>query len=145
LRTLGFVHIGLFILITTAGVLLWRKVRANGLRHGLTWDCGYATPTAKMQYTSGSFGGLASGWFAWILRPVRKLRRPRGHFPTEAIRLERTPETVLERVITPLGEIIMRVSMAARRLQHGRLQFYILYVIAGLVALGVLVLMGGKP
>jgi hydrogenase-4 component B len=145
LRTLGFVHIGLFILITTAGVLLWRKVRANGLRHGLTWDCGYATPTAKMQYTSGSFGGLASGWFAWILRPVRKLRRPRGHFPVEAIRLERTPETVLERVITPLGGIIMRVSMAARRLQHGRLQFYILYVIAGLVALGVLVLMGGKP
>ena len=92
-----------------------------------------------------SFGGLAAGWFTWIMRPVRKLRRPRGHFPVEAIRLERTPETVLERVITPLGGIIMRVSMAARRLQHGRLQFYILYVVAGLVTLGVLVLMGGKP
>jgi len=31
------------------------------------------------------------------------------------------------------------------RLQHGRLQFYILYVLAGLVALGFLVLLGGAP
>lgn len=144
LRTLGFVHLGLAALLVAAGVFIWRKVRANGLRRGLTWDCGFAAPTAKMQYTSGSFGGLAAGWFAWIMRPVRKLRRPRGHFPVEAIRLERTPETVLERVIIPLGGIIMRMAMAARRLQHGRLQSYILYVLAGLVALGVLVLMGGR-
>ena len=31
----------------------------------------------------------------------RKLRRPRGYFPAEAIRLERVPETVLERIIAP--------------------------------------------
>lgn len=145
LHTLGFVHLGLFMLLTVAGLLLWRKVRANGLRRGMTWDCGYAAPTVRMQYSSGSFAGLAAGWFAWILRPVRKLRRPRGHFPAGAIRLERTPETVLERIITPLGGLVMRVSMAARRLQHGRLQFYILYVVAGLVALGVLVIVGGRP
>jgi hydrogenase-4 component B len=145
LRTLGLVHFGLAVLLVAAGILLWRKVRANGLRRSLTWDCGYVAPTAKMQYTSGSFGGLAAGWFTWIMKPVLKLRRPRGHFPVESIRLERTPETVLERVFTPLGGIVMQLSMAARRLQHGRLQFYILYVVAGLVALGVLVLMGGKP
>ena len=96
-----------------------------------------------MQYTSGSFAGIAAGWFAWVLRPERKLRRPRGYFPAEAIRLERVPETVLERIIAPVGAAIMRVSTAVRRLQHGRLQFYILYVVAGLIALGVLVLLGG--
>jgi hydrogenase-4 component B len=37
----------------------------------------------------------------------------------------------------------MQVSTAVRRLQHGRLQFYILYVLAGLIALGVLVMLGG--
>ena len=145
LLTLGIVHIALAVLIAAAGFLLWRKVRANGLRRGLTWDCGYAAPSAKMQYTSGSFAGLAAGWFEWILRPVRKLRRPRGHFPADALRLEHVPETVLERVITPAGEIIMRVSTAVRRLQHGRLPAYILYVVAGLAALGVLVLFGSTP
>ena len=143
LFTLGSVHVALAILVLAAAVWLWRKAHANGLRRGLTWDCGYATPTARMQYTSGSFAGIAAGWFAWMLRPERKLRRPRGHFPAEAIRLERIPETVLERVIAPVGAAIMRVSTAVRRLQHGRLQFYILYVVAGLMALGVLVLLGG--
>ena len=140
LVTLGFVHLALAILLIVAGALLWCKVRANGLRRGLTWDCGYAAPTAKMQYTSGSFADLAAGWFAWILQPVRKLRRPRAHFPVSAIRLERVPETVLERVIVPVGGLVLRASAAARRLQHGRLSAYILYVVVGLAALGVLVL-----
>jgi hydrogenase-4 component B len=98
-----------------------------------------------MQYTSASFSGIASGWLRWILQPERKMRRPRGHFPAEAIRLERVPETVLERIIAPVGVIVLQVSTAVRRLQHGRLQFYILYVVAGLIALGVLVLLGGAP
>lgn len=143
--TLGAIHVSLAVLLVAACVFLWRKVRTNGLCRGLTWDCGYAAPTAKMQYTSGSFGGLAAGWFSWILKPVRYLRRPRGHFPARAIRLERIPETVLERVIVPVSRVVMRLSTAVRRLQHGRLSAYILYVVAGLAALGALVLSGGKP
>jgi len=145
LLKLGSVHIGLAALSAVAAVSIWRKARANGLRRDVTWDCGYATPSAKMQYTSGSFGGLAAGWFGWILRPTRKLRRPRGNFPVDALRLERVPDTVLEKVITPAGGIIMRASTAVRRLQHGRLSAYILYVVAGLAVLGVLVLFANTP
>jgi hydrogenase-4 component B len=52
---------------------------------------------------------------------------------------------VLERVIGPVSAGILHVSTAVRRLQHGRLQFYILYLVAGLIALGVLVILGGAP
>ena len=142
LATLGSVHVALAVLILLSAAWLWRKSHANGLRRGLTWDCGYATPTARMQYVSASFAGIVSGWFRWVLQPERKLRRPRGQFPVEAIRLERVPETVLERIISPVGAGILQVSTVVRRLQHGRLQFYILYVLAGLIALGVLVLLG---
>lgn len=144
LVTLGKVHVALAVLFLVAAIWLWRKVRANGLQRGLTWDCGYATPAARMQYTSASFGGIVAGWFRWVLQPERKLRRPRGHFPAEALRLERVPETVLERIIGPVSVVILQVSTAVRRLQHGRLQFYILYLLGGLLALGTLVLMGGK-
>ncbi len=143
LVTLGSVHIALAVLIVLAVVWLWRKSHSNGLRLGLTWDCGYATPTARMQYVSASFAGIVAGWFRWVLQPERKLRRPRGQFPTAAIRLERIPETVLERIIGPVSAGVLHVSTAVRRLQHGRLQFYILYLVAGLIALGVLVLSGG--
>jgi hydrogenase-4 component B len=145
LATLGCAHLGLAGLLAAAAVLLWRKTRANGLRRGATWDCGYAAPTARMQYSSGSFAGIVADWFGWILRPVRKLRRPRGEFPADAICLERFPETVLERLVWPVSRMIMRVSTATRRLQHGRLQSYILYVLAGLAALGIFILIGGMP
>ena len=46
-------------------------------------------------------------------------------------------------IIGPVSATIMHVSKAVRQLQHGSLQFYILYVVAGLIALGVLVMLGG--
>jgi hydrogenase-4 component B len=144
LFTLSAAHVGFLILFISAAAWLWRKAQGNGLRRGLTWDCGFATPTARMQYTSGSFAGVATGWFRWILQPERKLRRPRGYFPAAAIRLERIPETVLERILAPASVVILQVSTTVRRLQHGRLQFYILYLVAGLLGLGVLVLLGGR-
>jgi len=144
LTALGSVQIALALGGCAAAAWLWQKVRVNGLRRGLTWDCGYAGPTARMQYTSGSFAGLASGWFAWLLQPERKLRRPRGLLPATASHLERVPETVLELVLTPVSEAILRASTAVRRLQHGRLQAYILYVVAGLLAVGALVVFGGS-
>ena len=145
LCTLGWVQVGLAVVIAAAGGVLWRKVRASRLRRGPTWDCGYAAPTARMQYSSGSFAGVAAGWFWWILRPARTLHRPRGYFPAGAIHLERVPETVLEQVLQPLGVRVMQVSTAVRRLQHGRLSAYILYVVVGLATLGVLVLIESMP
>jgi hydrogenase-4 component B len=143
LITLGSAHLALVVLVVSAAAWLWRKAHDNGLCRGVTWDCGYATSAARMQYTSASFAGIAAGWFGWILQPVSQTRRPRGHFPAEAIRLERVPETVLERIIGPVGVAVLQISSAVRRLQHGRLQFYVLYVAVGLLALTMLVLLGG--
>ena len=145
LFTLGKVHVLLAIVLSFVAWGLWRKARANGLRRGMTWDCGYAAPTARMQYTSASFAGIVSGWFRWALQPERQTRKPHGYFPSTAMRLERIPETVLERIIGPISVLVMKVSTGVRSLQHGRLQFYILYIVVGLVALGIFVVLGGAP
>ncbi len=141
--TLGPLQFLLAGFAVAASFWLWKKSRANGLRRALTWDCGYGEPSPAMQYTSGSFAGISAGWFSWLLRPLRKFRRPRGPFPAFALRLERVPETVLERLIQPAGELIERLSRAALGLQHGRLQAYIVYLVAGLVVLGIYVFLGG--
>jgi hydrogenase-4 component B len=47
---------------------------------------------------------------------------------------------VLEQIIEPAGDAVMQISNAARRLQHGRLQFYIVYLACGLIALATLAL-----
>lgn len=145
LAPLSLAHVALALAAVGAAAGLRWKSRINGLRLGPTWDCAYATPTARMQYTGGAFSAIAVGWFSRILQPERGLRRPRGALPADAFRQERIPETVLERVIAPVAEGVLQLSDAVRRLQHGRLQVYILYVVAGISALGGLILWGGKP
>ncbi len=143
LLTLGLAHCALAALFLAASILLWRRVHATGLRRALTWDGGYSTPTPRMQYTGGSFAATATGWLAWIMLPERTQRRPRGPFPERASRIERVPETVLERIIAPAGGTVLRLSRLARQLQHGRLQFYIVYIAAGLAGLAILVMLEG--
>jgi len=140
---LGYFHLAIAGAAALAVILLWRRVKQNGVARAGTWDCGYAAPTARMQYTAGSFAGIITEWFAWILRPRRQAHLPREIFPARASFEEHTPETVLEDVVEPAGAGVMRLSGLVRHLQHGRLQAYILYLLIGLAALAVLALIGG--
>lgn len=120
-----------------ASVGLWLRVKRNGLSRAGTWDCGYAQPTARMQYTAGSFAQIITGWFAWVLRPETHEDAVKGNFPLRAAYSEHTPETVLEKFIEPAARVVMFVSTSARRLQHGRVQWYLLYLLLGLLALAI--------
>ncbi|HEY9174966.1 MAG TPA: proton-conducting transporter membrane subunit [Verrucomicrobiae bacterium] len=142
LTTLGWVHIALAVAVAGGAAWFWQRARRGGCARAGTWDCGYATPTARMQYTAGSFAGIIIEWFTWILRPERHEHRPEATFPQRAALEEHTPETVLERIIHPCARGVMWVSSAARQLQHGRTHAYILYLIVGLLALAVLALVG---
>ncbi|MDD5139773.1 MAG: proton-conducting transporter membrane subunit [Verrucomicrobiales bacterium] len=143
LVALGAFHLALAALVILAAIFLWRRVQCNGVSRAGTWDCGYAAPTPRMQYTAGSFAGIITGWFAWILRPEQHAHLPKEIFPARSDFAEHTPETVLESVIEPAGSLVMRVSAAVRRLQHGRVQSYIFYLLLGLAALAILAVMGG--
>jgi hydrogenase-4 component B len=143
LSALGIFHVTLAVIIVALTGWLWRRVRRGGLVRALTWDCAYALPSARMQYTAGSFAGIINEWFAWILRPERHQLLPENLFPAVARYVEHTPETVLEKIVQPAALLVMRVSTAARSLQHGRVQAYLLYLLIGVGALSLLVLFGG--
>ncbi|MFA6563814.1 MAG: proton-conducting transporter membrane subunit [Verrucomicrobiia bacterium] len=144
LVTLGLVHLALAVSGVVGAIWLWRRAHRHGWVRGLTWDCGYAAPTARMQYTAGSFAGIITEWFAWILLPERHEHRPVEEFPRHAKFEEHTPETVLERVIEPVAWVVMWVSGVARRLQHGRTHAYILYLILGLIAVAVMTVLWSR-
>jgi hydrogenase-4 component B len=145
LSVLGNCNIAFALTAVVAASLLWKITLRAGVRRALTWDCGYSAPTARMQYTAGSFAAIITDWFAWILHPQRHELRPANTFPDKAAFEEHTPETVLEYVVEPAGAVVAQIANAARRLQHGRLQAYLLYVAAGVALLGIIVLMGGAP
>lgn len=144
LGTLGGINIALAVFALLAAAFLWRKVSLNGNPRAVTWDCGYVAPTARMQYTAGSFAAIINDWFAWILRPIRHETRPDGPFPQRSGFSSHTPETVLENVVEPIGNSMLQVARAARRLQRGRVQGYLLYLLIGIGALALIVSLGGN-
>jgi hydrogenase-4 component B len=142
LFTLGWAHVALAIALSAGTWWLLKRAR-RGLRYGATWDCGYVAPTPRMQYSAGSFAGIITGWFAFILRPERHARLPIETLPKSASLVTHTPETVLRYLVEPLSGAMVRVAAAARVLQHGGVQSYLMYLVIGIVGLGIVALMAG--
>ncbi len=145
LAQLAAFHTALALLAALAALVLWRRVHRPGLAYTVTWDCGYAAPSPRMQYTAGSFAGIITEWFAWILRPHREAHLPQGPFPPSAHAHLHTPETVLDYLVAPAGRLVLQLSSAVRRLQHGRLQAYFFYLLLGVLAIALLATLGGSP
>jgi hydrogenase-4 component B len=100
-----------------------------------TWDCGYAAPSARMQYTSGSL----SEWISQrltpsFLRPHVSVRMPDAVFPGESRLTVRVDEPFADRVVQPIAERWARRAVRLRWVQQGRLHLYLLYILATLLA-----------
>ena len=140
LEPLGRAHLILAILAIAAASLIVRGLRHRQTR-SLTWDCGYAAPSVRMQYTAGSFAGIITSWFAWILRPSVHAELPVTFFPSRAGIESHTPETVLDQVVKPFGNRVLGLADLARSFQHGRVQSYLLYLCTAILTLAVAVIL----
>lgn len=123
----------LALLLVVAIALVLIGVRRSP--RGVTWDCGYAAPTARMQYTASSMARGLIAYFAWAMPPRVHEPHDLTLFPKSAHHLTHVPDTVLDRGILPVTVKLVGIARYARVLQSGRMQLYILYVGAALVAL----------
>ncbi|HEV9038728.1 MAG TPA: proton-conducting transporter membrane subunit [Puia sp.] len=117
-----------FLLMILAILLIKRKLASPVAAWSPTWGCGYAAPTARLQYTANSF-----------VRPLRKLIRPLlmmnksegvigGVFPSDPIRSDTHPydkleATLIDRPLRGLRRFLGRFDF----LQNGSAPAYILY------------------
>jgi hydrogenase-4 component B len=109
--------------------------RSRRAPRALTWDCGYAAPSPRMQYTSSSFARGLVALFAWAMPPIVEAPRPFPLFPTGAHLETHVPDTVLDRALLPVLRRTRWLFAFARYVQSGRVQLYLLYVGAALLAL----------
>jgi formate hydrogenlyase subunit 3/multisubunit Na+/H+ antiporter MnhD subunit len=125
----------LLVLIGAAAWLRRKLLAGRSVGSTVTWDCGYAAPTARMQYTASSLAAPIVGMFAWLLRPRVNERRPEGLFPAEAS-YESHAEDAFERgVFRPAFLAVDWLAGRLQWLQAGRNQLYILYIAATLLIL----------
>lgn len=103
------------------GVLLRRALLARRpVAVGVTWDCGYVAPDARMQYTAASFGRPLTALFPYLLRGTRH------QAPMDPLHQE---------VYAPAFAGLARLAARRRVLQTGHTHRYVLYIAITLVAL----------
>jgi len=102
---------------------------------GFTWDCGYARPSARMQYTGSSYVEPLTMLFQPLLRVRASLEAPRGLFPVAARLSTFTPALFRTFLYEPAFDRLRGGLQRIKWLQHGRLQLYVLYIVVTLVLL----------
>jgi len=131
--------LGHLSLVTAAALPLawaaWAIATRNPGRRTVTWDCGYARPTARIQYTASSFSQMLTEAFRWLLVPIERLPRVQGLFPRNARFQVQTPDTLLDRGLKPGAQFLGWALSRLRFLQAGHLPIYLLYVVLTLAAL----------
>jgi hydrogenase-4 component B len=127
---------GIFVLMV--GLLVWLRHRLLAGREvslSGTWDCGYARPTGRMQYTASSFAQPLTDMFGFVLRTRRRLKAPDSLFPEHAALHTETDDVFRQNLFRPVFRGIEWLLLRLHWLQQGRVQFYILYVAVTLLVL----------
>ncbi len=129
---------GLGLLVSA--LLWWLRsgaLRRAGADAAETWACGYARPTARMQYSASSFAAPLLGVFGRI-SGVSAVRHG-SSFETHPANL------VLDRAVLPLWRVLRTASDRLRPIQQGRLQLYLLYLVATVSLLLIYLAAWGSP
>jgi hypothetical protein len=81
-----------------------------------------------MQYTASSFAQPLTGMFRTVLRTRFLGERPSGPFPGTSLCATDTGDVVRAGLYHPVFSGLLRGVSAVRRLQHGNLHLYVLYI-----------------
>jgi hypothetical protein len=131
-------------LISLAGVILLTLFAARAIggkylerKYG-TWDCGFETINARMQYSATGFTKPIKIVFRILYRPMRKrvIKGEHSYHP-EAIEYTTSSESIFEKYIyQPLYE---KVNLLSRKIKYsvqtGSIRSYLLYIFTAVVLL----------
>lgn len=137
-RVLDSVFAGCWLLAgCVAAVYLLRRVFTSGKKSASapTWDCGYAAPDNRMQYTASSFVRPVAESFNVLVSLEDKETPPKGYFPSGASFESATPGVEKAWGFSHLFKYVAWLAAKIRVTQAGRVQIYLLYMAVALVVL----------
>jgi hydrogenase-4 component B len=143
LQAVGVLGGTLLFLTAVLGVFLKLALKNQRISRAGTWDCGYARPTPRIQYTGSSFGQTVVELFNWALWPRREVPELAGPLPRPTRFSSVVPDTVLDRLVLPVFRFGDRLLPVVRLLQQGRLNVYLLYIPGMVLALWLWKWIGG--
>ncbi len=127
--------IALLALVGGACLYFWYWTIRKPVQKGVTWDCGYARPTSRIQYTGSSFTQMLLDLLAWVLWPRKNRPVITSAFPLSAHFFSDLPDPVLDRGLRPSFGAVAWLFGRVRIFQRGPIQVYLLYVMVILLVL----------
>jgi len=124
-------HIAVFataLLLVAAVIWAGRRLvlHRRSVRSDATWSSGYGATTSRMQYTASSFAAPLLSVFG----PLTGVQEHRGATVFHSV----PRDLILDRVVAPLWAYVRRSALRLRPIQDGRLHFYLVYVVATVLA-----------
>jgi hydrogenase-4 component B len=131
--TLGLFHSGIWIALAVVGAVLAVLIRRPAPATP-TWDCGYAAPSARMQYTAGGFAQFLSRLLPTsIAARLVTEQRPAGPFPRPGAFATECKDPITRSVFEPFFTRWADRFSRLRWLQQGILHVYLLYILVVVV------------
>jgi hydrogenase-4 component B len=119
------------------GLALLRRllIRTRSVRTAGTWDCGYAAPSQRMQYSGFSYVQTTASLLRRLVFAQRRFVPPAGFFPRQSSFMIRLHDAFLFGFYEPLFRGMGWALGRLRWLQHGNVHLYVLYILITMLAL----------
>ena len=135
LRFIAMIGTAFFVLVIILALLRRNLLTNRKVEESATWACGYAQPTARMQYTASSFAQPVTDLFKPLLGTQKNVSAPGDYFPSDAAMKTETPDMFSQKMYEPVFSRIGATLSRLRWLQQGSVQVSVLYIALTLLAL----------
>lgn len=132
------IRLALLVLLLFGGAImcirLW-LVKRRGFDWTMTWGCGFSYPKPKMQYSTVSFSHALVRFFRFFVPQNEMVTGDKEFFPQKGRVVFETEDAVERYVMHPIGRFSEWVLEPFRRIQHGNIHLYVVYILIAIVAL----------
>ena len=135
LSSISLIFALVLIIPVALAFIRYRLLSSRAVDQTGTWDCGYAAPTSRMEYTGSSFSQPLVDLFSLVLFTKKVYSGILDFFPTSASFKTKTPDWIFQGLFVNLFMGTNWFLSKLRWLQHGRVQIYVLYIALTLLIL----------
>ncbi|MBE7414887.1 MAG: hydrogenase 4 subunit B [Deltaproteobacteria bacterium] len=122
-----------------AAAYIVAHARKTAVRRAPAWDCGFEKMTSRMQYNATSFSMPIRRIFGFLFSIKEGARasgkHPSAFFPGKYTYTLRVRDRLWYFFYKPAADVSFWLARKAGKLQHGRIQIYLLYSFVTLIAL----------
>jgi hydrogenase-4 component B len=104
-----------------------------------TWGCGFTRGTPRIQYTATSFAAPVIGFFKALVPIKEHYTGLKGLFPEAASYESHLDNQAENLAVNGVARPILRLAQRLHWIQHGSIQFYILYIVVAIILAALLI------